>query len=240
MRTCEALGVMRVWLIETSVNQGPVAPPGNTGPRARDRLRARAEDRGFEVDFLLGAQRAQNYCNHLDVRRFTSTRECLDAVRADGRMLWVTDLSQDAIPLASDREELSRLLPKRLAVVIGSEGAGVSQAMLSAADTRVFIPMFGFTESFNLSVSAALVLQRLLDACPESRGNLPAGELAETRRRWYDQLAKTEAQRVEFAKLADAGGAEPLRDTRRPQQHRDEHRRYSRKEATRQAIVQGT
>lgn len=35
-------------------------------------------------------------------------------------------------------------------------------------------PRFGFTESFNLSVAAALVLQRLLDAVPESRGRLLA------------------------------------------------------------------
>ena len=36
--------------------------------------------------------------------------------------------------------------------------------MLRAADQRVYLPMFGFTESYNLSISAALVLQRLLDA----------------------------------------------------------------------------
>jgi hypothetical protein len=36
--------------------------------------------------------------------------------------------------------------PKRLAIVIGRESDGVSAEMLDAADKRVFIPMFGFTE----------------------------------------------------------------------------------------------
>ena len=87
------------------------------------------------------------------------------------------------------------MLPKRVAVVLGSEGAGISAAMLAAADERIFLPMFGFTESFNLSVSAALVLQKLLEACPESRGDLPEAEAAQIRRAWYAQLAKTEGQR---------------------------------------------
>ena len=87
--------------------------------------------------------------------------------------------------------------------------------------------MFGFTESYNLSVSAALVLQRLLDACPESRGDLPDDEMMSTRREWYAQLAKTESQRAEFEQLASSGGAEIFVDLRRPQQHRDEQHKYT-------------
>ena len=45
------------------------------------------------------------------------------------------------------------------------------------ADRLIFLPMHGFTESLNVSVATALVLQRLLDACPESRGQLPPKEL---------------------------------------------------------------
>ena len=60
---------------------------------------------------------------------------------------------------------------------MGSEKTGVSAAMLRAADRLVFLPMHGFTESLNVSVATALVLQRLLDACPESRGQLPPKEL---------------------------------------------------------------
>ncbi len=48
-----------------------------------------------------------------------------------------------------------------LALVIGGETAGVSSALLEAADERLTIPMFGFVDSFNLSVACALCLQDL-------------------------------------------------------------------------------
>jgi len=86
--------------------------------------------------------------------------------------------------------------------------------------------MHGFAESFNLSVASALVLQRLLDACPESRGQLPADELQTLRARWYMRLARTTEQRALFAKLARGVGVEPFRDTRRPEAFREESRKY--------------
>ena len=98
------------------------------------------------------------------------------------------------------------------------------KAHLDAADVRVFLPMWGFTESFNISVATALVLQRLLDAMPDSRGALPPEEMQRLRTEWYDALARTEEQRAAFARLAERGGARPLRDTRRPEAHRDEQR----------------
>ena len=52
-------------------------------------------------------------------------------------------------------------LAKPVAIVIGSEKSGVSDEMLAAADERLAIPMFGFVDSFNLSVATALCLQDL-------------------------------------------------------------------------------
>jgi tRNA (guanosine-2'-O-)-methyltransferase len=48
-----------------------------------------------------------------------------------------------------------------LAIAFGTERRGISDELLELADAHVKIPMYGFTESFNLSVSAALVLQAL-------------------------------------------------------------------------------
>lgn len=56
------------------------------------------------------------------------------AAQADGRQLWVTDLSQEAAPLCAHAAGEPAL--PRLAVVVGSEGAGVSKTMLAAADRR--------------------------------------------------------------------------------------------------------
>jgi tRNA (guanosine-2'-O-)-methyltransferase len=48
-----------------------------------------------------------------------------------------------------------------LAIAFGTERRGISDELLELADAHVKIPMYGFTESFNLSVSAALALQVL-------------------------------------------------------------------------------
>lgn len=50
---------------------------------------------------------------------------------------------------------------KKLALVFGTELEGVSQDALDMADEFVKIPMYGFTESFNVSVCAALCLYEL-------------------------------------------------------------------------------
>ena len=53
------------------------------------------------------------------------------------------------------------LLKGKVALVFGSELPGISEMILNEADEFLKIPMYGFTESFNISVSAALVLHHL-------------------------------------------------------------------------------
>ena len=229
LRSCEALGVMRVWLVDEQTAAYAHDGEGGSGaqqagPRSRRRLAERAKQRGFAQEKLLGLRRAQLYCTWLDVRTFGDVDSCVRALRADGRQIWATDLSQQAVPLTSEVSALRAELPLRLAIVLGAEGLGVSPSFLRAADRRVFLPMYGMSESFNVSVAAALVMQRLCDACAADRGRLPAAELDETRRRWYRALARNEEQRRAFDALADAGGAAPFVDTRRPQAFRDESR----------------
>lgn len=49
----------------------------------------------------------------------------------------------------------------KTAVVFGSELPGISKTIMKEADEFLKIPMAGFTESFNISVSAAIVLYQL-------------------------------------------------------------------------------
>jgi len=49
----------------------------------------------------------------------------------------------------------------RVAIMLGTEMKGLSERALSMADEYVKIPMTGFTESFNISVSAAIILYEL-------------------------------------------------------------------------------
>ena len=132
LRTCDALGVLRVWLVEAAV-----AAPKAQEQKTRDR---KAKQRGIECDPLLGFRRAQLYAAYLDVRTFRSTADAIAAARADGRELWVTDLAQEAWELPLERSDLAAELPERLAIVLGSESAGVSDEMLASADRRVLLP----------------------------------------------------------------------------------------------------
>jgi tRNA (guanosine-2'-O-)-methyltransferase len=50
---------------------------------------------------------------------------------------------------------------QKMALVFGTELEGISEEVISSADEFVKIPMYGFTESFNISVSAALCMYEL-------------------------------------------------------------------------------
>lgn len=58
------------------------------------------------------------------------------------------------------------------AIVIGSEKTGVSKEMMALSDEYLTIPMVGFTESLNLSVSAALVMSHLHRAMEHKQMNI--------------------------------------------------------------------
>ena len=139
----------------------------------------------------------------LTLHTFTDTQRCIDALRADGCTIWATYLGPDAHPLTAACTPLP--LPPRLAIVMGREVDGVSPAMLAAAERRVFLPQNGFSESFNVSAATALVLQRLLDLCPEAVGEMGEEERRGLRRQWYTALAPTVGMREEYARWVQKG-----------------------------------
>lgn len=54
-------------------------------------------------------------------------------------------------------------LENKIALVFGTEYDGLSGTAMNMADGFVSIPMYGFTESFNISVSAALLLRAFIE-----------------------------------------------------------------------------
>ncbi len=62
------------------------------------------------------------------------------------------------------------LLKGKTAVIFGSELPGISEIIMNEADEFLKIPMYGFTESFNISVSAALVLHHLSGKLRDLKG----------------------------------------------------------------------
>jgi len=62
-------------------------------------------------------------------------------------------------------------LDRKFALVFGTELEGLSDEAIENADEFVKIPMYGFTESFNISVSAALSLHYLSEKLRKSNIN---------------------------------------------------------------------
>ena len=55
-----------------------------------------------------------------------------------------------------------------MAIFFGSEIKGCSKETLKIADKKIKIPMYGFTESYNISVAVSLCLQHLTYKMRES------------------------------------------------------------------------
>lgn len=85
-----------------------------------------------------------------------NTRECLVGLKQRGYTLAATTPHKDDILL----DELD--LSEPVALLFGTELTGLTEDALDLADTFVRIPMVGFTESFNISVSAAITLYSVM------------------------------------------------------------------------------
>ena len=83
-------------------------------------------------------------------------QELLDRCRAKGVPLYAAALSEQAVDLR--RKDL-----RQAAVVIGSEGRGVSPFLLEASDGQIIIPMHSRCESLNAAAAAAIVLWQMTE-----------------------------------------------------------------------------
>jgi tRNA (guanosine-2'-O-)-methyltransferase len=119
-------------------------------------------------------------------REKSGTEQCFDELKRKGYTILVTDPSPDGksiydVPVDS-----------KLAIVMGNELHGTSPYALAHADEKVHIPMHGFTESLNISVSAALCLQAVL---PRLRQSSVIWQLSEAekdfiRLQWYRKMVR--------------------------------------------------
>lgn len=71
-------------------------------------------------------------------------------------------------------------LEQPIALVFGTERRGISDEIKEMADEFVKIPMYGFTESFNISVSVALALNTLRERLENSSINWKLDENEQT------------------------------------------------------------
>ncbi len=86
-----------------------------------------------------------------------NTRGCLDALRAAGYLLVATTPNVEPAYTPHDLP-----LDRPVALLFGTEEEGLTGAALDAADCALNIPAFGFTQSYNISVSVAITLTTLM------------------------------------------------------------------------------
>lgn len=77
-------------------------------------------------------------------------------------------------------------LDKPLAFCFGTELTGLAPALMDRADLHMRIPMYGFTESYNISVSAAITLFTVMERLRAGGDHwrLPADELIALKLSW--------------------------------------------------------
>jgi tRNA (guanosine-2'-O-)-methyltransferase len=119
------------------------------------------------------------------MKGFNNTEICFRNLREQGYQILVTDPSPDGVSI----NEIA--VDKKIAIVMGNELKGTSRYAIDHADQKIFIPMHGFTESFNISVSAAICLNTLLTKMRESTTwQLSEEEKATLRLQWYRKVVR--------------------------------------------------
>lgn len=122
----------------------------------------------------------------VDIHRFSTNQDCIDNLKAKGYQIIATTPHENDCML----EDFD--ITKPSAIFFGTERLGLSEEVLQQADGFMKIPMVGFTESLNISVSAAIILQNISTRLRHSDINwrLTEAELLEKRIDWTRKSIK--------------------------------------------------
>lgn len=132
LRSCEILGIQDVHVVERENEFRP------------------------NRDIALGADKWLTLTHYRGSEEAGGTGEALSTLRKEGYQVAAMTLRQGAVSIGG----LS--LEQPLALCFGTEEEGLSEEAHDLADVFVQLPMYGFTQSFNLSVTAALALSRIM------------------------------------------------------------------------------
>lgn len=132
IRTCECMGLQDVHIIE----------------------KTNAYETSIRV--LKGSHRWVNLVRHR-AKNVNNTEECFNYLRKHNYTIYAADPAEDGISIHDIDPSKGKV-----AIMFGNELRGVSEYALANCDQRVRIPMYGFTESLNISVSVAICLNSLV------------------------------------------------------------------------------
>ncbi len=165
IRTCECMGLHNVHIVENISKY-------SINPRV-----------------LKGANKWMNI-NHYTSKTENNTVSCFDKLRSEGYRILVTDPSEDGISIHD-----IDVTQGKMALLFGNELRGASPEALMNGDQKIKIPMYGFTESLNISVSVAMCLGALVTKLRLNGINtsLPQSEKDKIRLNWYRKIVRKSA-----------------------------------------------
>ena len=102
------------------------------------------------------AKAAAGALNHMKIARVTNLNREIDALKERG--VWIVGTAMDG------ENAFHADLTGPVALVIGSEGDGISRLTLEKCDRRVTLPMKGHIESLNASVAAGVLMYAVAQA----------------------------------------------------------------------------
>ncbi|WP_296386668.1 RNA methyltransferase [Winogradskyella sp.] len=136
--------------------------------------------KSIDREIAMGAQK------WVDLNRYHTTKSCITDLKANGYQIVATT------PHVENCDLIDFNISKKSCFFFGRETEGLSQHVIDEADCFLKIPMVGFTESLNISVSAAIILQHVTAQLRKSdiKWQLTEEELIEKRFDWIKKTIK--------------------------------------------------
>ena len=140
----------------------------------------------IDKEIAMGAQK------WVDIHAFDSVDGCITTLKRKGYQIIATTPHENDCLL----EDFD--ISKPSALFFGTEKEGLSEEIMQQADGFLKIPMVGFTESLNISVSAAIIIQNLTNRLRNSTidWHLSEEEFLEKRLAWAKNSIK-DIKRIE-------------------------------------------
>ena len=136
--------------------------------------------KSIDKEIAMGAQK------WVDITTFESVLDCITTLKNKNYQIIATTPHENDCLL----EDFD--ISKPSALFFGTERDGLSNEVLKNADGFIKIPMVGFTESLNISVSAAIIIQSLMNKLHKSEINwqLSEDQILEKRLIWAQNSIK--------------------------------------------------
>jgi tRNA (guanosine-2'-O-)-methyltransferase len=142
--------------------------------------------KSIDKEIAMGAQK------WVDINKFDNVSNCVETLKNQGYQIIATTPHENDC-LLDDFD-----ITKPSALFFGTERDGLSEEVLQKADGFLKIPMAGFTESLNISVSAAIIIQNLTNRLRQTDldWHLSEEEILEKRLAWAKSSIK-DIKRIE-------------------------------------------